>query len=66
MDERVYHAFSRDWISNEIFRRVEPKGRTMVEFLREEFPDLDVYNGIQDPNVMSRVQDLRWMDPAAF
>jgi len=46
MDERVYHAFSRDWISNEIFRRVEPKGRTMVEFLREEFPDLDVYNGI--------------------
>jgi hypothetical protein len=26
---------SRDWISNEIFRRVEPLGRTMGEVLRE-------------------------------
>lgn len=26
---------SRDWISNEIFRRVEPSGRTMGEVLRE-------------------------------
>ena len=26
---------SRDWISNEIFRRVEPNGKTMGEVLRE-------------------------------
>lgn len=28
-----YHAFSRDWIANEIFRRVEPQKRTMGEYL---------------------------------
>jgi hypothetical protein len=27
---------TRDWITNEIFRRVEPNGRTMGEFMREE------------------------------
>ena len=27
--KRVYHPISRDWITNEIFRRVEPQGRTM-------------------------------------
>lgn len=26
---RMYHAITRDWITNEIFRRVEPQGRTM-------------------------------------
>jgi len=26
---RRYHAFSRDWIANEIFRRIEPDGKTM-------------------------------------
>lgn len=33
--ERRYHPMSRDWIANEIFRRVEPNGRTMGEVLRE-------------------------------
>ena len=33
--KRRYHALSRDWISNEIFRRVEPEGRTMGEVLKE-------------------------------
>ena len=33
--KRRYHAICRDWISNEIFRRVEPQGRTMGEVLRE-------------------------------
>jgi CubicO group peptidase (beta-lactamase class C family) len=32
---RRYHPITRDWISNEIFRRVEPQGRTMGEYLRE-------------------------------
>ena len=26
---RMYHAITRDWISNEIFRRVENNGKTM-------------------------------------
>jgi len=34
--ERIYHAISRDWITNEIFRRVEPKKRTFDEYMREE------------------------------
>ena len=29
---REYHAITRGWIANEIFRRVEPTGRTMGEF----------------------------------
>jgi len=44
-DERAYHALTKDTIVNEIFRRVEPKGRTLGEFLRQEFPGIDVYNG---------------------
>ena len=34
--KRAYHANSKDWIMNEIFRRVEPEGRTMGEYWREE------------------------------
>jgi len=60
MDERAYHAATKDWISNEIFRRVEPQGRTMAEFLRETWPGLGVYSGINDEDVLNRVQDLRW------
>ena len=33
--KRRYHIMSRDWIANEIFRRVEPSGNTMGETLRE-------------------------------
>jgi len=33
---RRYHSMTRDWITNEIFRRVEPSGRTMGEYLRSE------------------------------
>ena len=31
---REYHGIVRGFILNEIFRRVEPNGRTMGEFLR--------------------------------
>lgn len=37
---------NRDWITNEIFRRVEPTGRTMGEFFRDELMvqhDLDIF-----------------------
>ena len=35
----TYHAVSKDWITNEIFRRVEPKGRTMGEYFEQELKD---------------------------
>jgi len=45
--ERNYHIVSRDLISNEIFRRLEPGGRTMGEFFEQEISKqhggLDVY-----------------------
>ena len=31
---REYHEATRGYILNEVFRRVEPGGRTMGEFLR--------------------------------
>jgi CubicO group peptidase (beta-lactamase class C family) len=36
---REYHAITRGWIVNELFRRVDPAGRTVGEFLREEISD---------------------------
>ncbi len=33
---REYHAITRGWIVNEVFRRVDPQGRTIGEFLNEE------------------------------
>ena len=33
---REYHAITRGWIINEVFRRVDPAGRTVGEFLRQD------------------------------
>jgi len=33
---REYHGLTRGWIANEVFRRVDPAGRTIGEFLAEE------------------------------
>jgi len=33
---REYHALTRGWIANEIFRRVDPDGRTLGQFLEAE------------------------------
>ena len=33
---REYHAITRGWIVNELFRRVDPAHRTIGEFLRED------------------------------
>jgi len=33
---REYHAVTRGWIVNEVFRRVDPEHRTIGEFLHEE------------------------------
>jgi CubicO group peptidase (beta-lactamase class C family) len=35
-NRREYHAMTRGWIINEVFRRVEPAGRTIGEFLRQD------------------------------
>ena len=52
---REYHGIVRGFILNEIFRRVEPNGRTMGEFLRlvgclasHDFNDL-ILQGIEKP-----------------
>lgn len=34
--KREYHAVTRGWVANELFRRVDPAGRTIGEFLRED------------------------------
>ena len=36
---RKYHAINKDFITNEIFRRVEPKGRTMGEYFHQEIKE---------------------------
>ena len=49
--EGYYHAVTRDWVSNEIFRRVDPKKRTMGEFLREEMPQYNIHCAVKDETV---------------
>ena len=52
--QREYHAMTRGFIANEIFRRIEPQGRTMGEYLREEISQplaADVYLGLQDTEI---------------
>ena len=58
---REYHAVTRGWIVNEIFRRIEPGQRTMGEFLREQISEplgIDVYFDINadEADRLSRVQ----------
>ena len=48
---REYHAVTRGWIANELFRRVDPAGRTIGEFLREEIAGpfgVDVHVGVAE------------------
>jgi CubicO group peptidase (beta-lactamase class C family) len=59
-NQREYHAITRGWIANEVFRRVEPAGRTMGEFLREEVStalDVDVFVGLRDDE-LPRVSEV--------
>lgn len=49
---REYHAGSRDWISGEVFRRLEPQGRTMSEYLKAEIWPL-----IESKNIVSAAKD---------
>lgn len=38
-NRREYHAITRGWIANEVFRRVDPAGRTIGEYLREDISE---------------------------
>ncbi len=63
---REYHAVTRGWIVNEIFRRIEPGRRTMGEYLREHISEplgIDVYFDINanEARRLSRVQPRRLM-----
>jgi CubicO group peptidase (beta-lactamase class C family) len=60
-NQREYHALTRGWIANEVFRRLEPSGRTMGEFLRQEIStpfDADVYIGLQEIE-LQRVSNVK-------
>ena len=49
--KREYHALTRGWIVNEVFRRVDPGGRTIGEYLREEISDpleVDAIIGVKE------------------
>ncbi len=61
--KREYHALTRGWIVNELFRRVDPAGRTIGEYLREEVSgplDVDVKIGVREDELprISRVKQL--------
>jgi len=48
---REYHAITRGWIVNEVFRRVDPLGRTIGQFYREELSkalNIDVIIGLKE------------------
>jgi len=61
--KREYHALTRGWIVNELFRRVDPAGRTIGEYLREEISGplgADVIIGVRQEEMarIARVEAL--------
>ena len=54
---REYHAVSRGWIVNELFRRVDPAGRTIGEFLQEDISgplEADANIGVKQADLSRR------------
>ena len=46
---REYHGMTRGWVANELFRRLDPRGRTIGEYLAEDVArplKADVYIGV--------------------
>lgn len=43
---REYHTFTKDWITNEIFRRLDPQGRTIAEYIKQDLHSILGENGI--------------------
>lgn len=59
--KREYHALTRGWIVNEVFRRVDPAGRTIGEFLREDISQplaADAVIGVKEED-LGRVSKIR-------
>jgi CubicO group peptidase (beta-lactamase class C family) len=59
--KREYHAVTRGWIVNEIYRRVDPAGRTIGEFLREDISGplaADVILGLREEE-LERVSKIK-------
>lgn len=57
---REYHAITRGWIVNEVFRRVDPAGRTLGEYLAQEISgplNADVVVGLNEAQ-LRRVSDI--------
>jgi len=58
---RKYHALSRGWVLNEIFRRIDPQRRTIGEYLREEISGplgADAYVGVQ-PEELGKIHKMK-------
>ena len=58
--KREYHALTRGWIVNEVFRRVDPEGRTIGEYLREEISgplEADAIIGVKEAE-LSRISKV--------
>lgn len=65
-NRREYHALTRGWIVNEVFRRVDPVGRTIGEFLREDLSgplEADATVGVKEADLgrVSRVAPLGFL-----
>jgi len=54
---RCYHTLTRGWICNEIFRRLDPQGRTIGEFVQEEI-SIPLGGGINIGEPLTNIQDL--------
>lgn len=55
---REYHAISRGWIINELFRRIDPNGRTIGEFLAEDICkplNADTHIGVTEEDYARRI-----------
>jgi len=54
---RYYHPYTRGWILNEIFRRVDPQRRTIGEYVKEQITK-PLGGGIYFGERLTKVQDL--------
>lgn len=55
--KRNYHALTRGWVVNEIFRRVEPNSRTLGQYIREDIAQIlnvDVHVGLKEDELNRR------------
>ncbi len=55
--KRSYHALTRGWVANEIYRRVETSGQTLGEYVRKGLAEplnADVYVGLKEKELQRR------------